>query len=226
MTSVWIFGDSYAHPHDADYAWTNLLKNKGYKIQNCAYRGTGPDYQLSFLKKLIDGFDTDFTKNVTVIFLISSVMRFNFKFYDDPHDQVIQFDNHWASSNQHANQLYKKYKKYHKFVKTFYQQYIFHSTYTETELEKILGYLYLQSNNFNKILAWPIFDEVTMKIPYNKRFYIPSKKMFDLEADAGQFGDDFKLNHLSKPKHYILADQLDNWIRHNKRIDFDKFNKK
>ena len=224
MKEIWIFGDSFAEPSKNLDSWTKLLKkNNKFLIRNFALSGTGPDYQLKIFKKLMQESNIEDTKKIVVIFFVSDITRFNFKFLK-PKDQVIRFEDSWKNQNKLSKSLYKKYVRYKRFIKCFYNFYVFHSAYMETELEKILGFLYLHSYRFEKTLAWPIFNDSSDFLPMkSSNFYVPNKIMSELNKDMYPMGQSPNINHLTIENNHILATELENWIVTGKIIDCNQF---
>lgn len=214
---VWIFGDSYASENlEFNYSWPVLLKQQ-YNVKNFALNGSGPDYQLSlFLEKLTD-LDTS---NVDVIFFVSDVVRFNFKFLESPSQQYII--KHLVNNSNFDNSN-KKYKKYKNFIKSFFQNYVYYSTYNETEIIKIILLLKELSKHFNNMLIIPVFDnlkEPLVSFDNTKKLCIIKNKFKDI--DLCKF--EYNVNHLSQEVHTRVYEKLSYWLDTHKEIFFEKVN--
>jgi hypothetical protein len=208
---VWIFGDSFAHEFpQCKYSWPTLLK-QDYKVQNFALGGSGPDYQISLLLNKIKECDTT---NIDLIFFVSDTSRFNFSFLKTPLDQYLI--KHIGADTNIA--VYKKHKK---FIRAFFQNYIFHSTYTDTEIIKIILFLRELGNKFNNVLIIPIFDDLNeclIEVNSTKNVYIVKDKFQDVESD--RFVN--STNHLSKEVHQHVYKKLVDWLSTNEKIIFKK----
>lgn len=220
MKEVWIFGDSYA---DLQYfgnshSWPVKLNNQ-FSIKNLALVGSGPDYQLSLFLKEIDNCKDDLSE-ISVIFLISSIHRINFQFLDPTTqsftrrviiDTVFPFFSGRMPSDNNQE-----------FTKKFVKDYITHSTYDKTELNKIICLLKEYSRQFEKILVWPIFNEPTIPIADSEKFHLVNDLLYDFEKVPDEMNET-RDNHLSEFNHFIMFTQISEWIAHGTPIDTAKF---
>ena len=220
MGEVWIFGDSFAMPYEDDNTtWTSQLSEK-YHVKNFAYGGTGPDWSLQQLLNQSTNKTPEQLSNITVIFLISSIMRFNFKTRDDVNHQVLTPNFQYGT--KHEKKLYKKYRKEATFLKKFYKEYALHGTYCETEILKIIGYLNLLSHKYSKILVWSIFDDFEYPILDNDKIHVPDLLLSDIMMYEPYRSMKYK-NHFTTAVHDILANEILNWIDNDTPIDTTKF---
>ncbi len=221
---VWIFGDSYSDPsfkHNDTISWPNEIANK-YNITNFSCLGTGPDWSLELLQKNIKQLDKSKLKNIDLIFFISHVSRFNFSFYNHQQDQVLTpLIAARQSLNKHSKREIKQYSKYQSFCKDFFRYYANSNLFDEQTLLKIIGNLKLYEPIFNKILVWPIFQEIDLPVSSNN-FYFVDKCLSSFENTYGH-AMDTRNNHLSLANHEIVLEQLSNWIDHSNPIDTSKF---
>lgn len=215
---IWLFGDSYAREHpECDYSWPILLKQQ-YNTKNFAVGGSGPDYQLSvFLDNLSC---TPDTSNIDVIFFVSDIVRFNFKFLHCPSHQYVL--KHLDNTNTKVEHI-GKYKKYKKFVKSFFQDYIYHSTYKETETIKIILLLKELSKHFSNMIIIPIFDnldEPYVSFDSTKELCIIKNKFRDIESDEFMSNP----NHMSRLVHAHVYERLSHWLDTHENICFKRTN--
>lgn len=228
MKQLWIFGDSYADPNypQSDHAWPKLLQ-KNFKVTNFAARGTGPDFSLKILKEQIAKTRNIGFKKINVIFLVSDIRRYNFSFFN-PKDQVFDFvTSRLGQKVPFLVELETKYEKYRTFYNNFERYYIAHSSYIDTELEKIISYLYMQQKYFDKMLVWPVFQEVSKNlIPKNKRFHIPSKTLLEITYKGNEvLGTDTRPNHLDEEQHSCFYDEIMTYFETTQPINVEKLKK-
>ena len=221
--NIWIFGDSYSdkeYTYDFSFeSWPYSIEKK-YNVRNFSKIGSSPDYSLH---KLLDEIEisTDIElKNITLIFFVSSIHRFNFKFLDlKDHAVTTKF------LDTRDLGVIKNYKKYSKFIKSFFNDYVFHSSYDKSELIKIIGCLNLLSNKFKKVLVWPIFDRVTVDIQDANNFYFVKYPLHKIEPWPVGVIEDRRNNHMSKHNHLVMLSQLTDWINNDVVIELNNFNK-
>lgn len=222
--AIWIFGDSYADDKHLPFGikdnWTNLLRYRGYNVFNFSLSGTGPDWSLQ--RFLLQTRKTKNTKDIVLIFLISEITRFPFSFLR-LRDQVFKPFKCFSDQNQSTKDLTHRYRRHMSFMKRFYRYYYNSSSYEETEVEKIIGYLYLQHFRFKKTLAWSIFKEPSLTLPKSESFYIPDFKLSDLTHETFGLGEDIQMNHLRDEYHPIFADSIHHWIKYNSNIVLEDF---
>ena len=212
---VWIFGDSYANENlEFSYSWPVLLKQQ-YNVKNFAITGSGPDYQLSlFLDKL----STSDASNTDVIFFVSDTIRFNFKFLESPSEQYII--KHLVKTSSFDTNI-KKYKKYKTFINWFFRDYVYHSTYNETETIKIILLLKELSKHFNNMIIIPVFDnlnEPLISFDNTEKLCIVKNKFKEVELDKFTH----EPNHMSQEVHDQVYKKLSYWLDTHKEIFFEK----
>lgn len=198
---VWIFGDSYAQlEHTESPSWPLYFEeDKKYNVTNFALGGTGPNYSLNILQKQLQ----EKTEDVTVIFFISAIWRLDLKFLEKT-DQHILIHPH--------DEKHKKYQKYQKGIRFLLDNYVMEDSYIDLELDKIIGILKLYSDNFEKMLVWPVFHETNTVIKNTKKFTYVKNMLFGLEPTDNDNYNDTRINHLSLHNHNKLYSQLCNWI--------------
>lgn len=226
---LWIFGDSYADPNPgyrSDFeTWVYML-GKRYDVTNLAVSGTGPDYSVSKLIEMIADHPR-ISRDVSVIFMISSKYRFNFKFLD-PRDQVIApyiSDCYSGSRNDASNELIERYSKHGRFVTDFMEQYAWHSSFNKTELLKTVSLLKMLGQHLEKILVWPIFDtQDLVDIRDEGNFFYVASELADIEGVLSNgLSTDTRPNHLSKGNHEVMFNQLSGWMDNLTPIDVSRF---
>jgi hypothetical protein len=219
---VWIFGDSYA---DKNYkmsdhvTWPEMLDQK-YNVKNFALVGTGPTWSLNLLINELKNNDTN---KVSVIFLSSNTERLDLSFLEDNHQVMLKI---FDANGKAEKKLKKRYTNYLDFIKKLLMYYVFTPSFKNTELLKIIGVLKLLSDNFEKILVWPIFEETTQTIRNSEKFYFVKNKLKNLDSEYYSFNVDPRSNHLSENKHIIMFNQLSQWIDNNQEIDLSIFDNK
>lgn len=217
MKKVWIFGDSYADErtkNDNTYeCWATQLRSE-CDITNFAVGGSGPDYQLQLLLAEIDKLSANELKEISLIFLISDIFRFNFSFFK-PAQQTTSLSIFHNIMPQKATSLQKH------FIKLFFEHYIRSSTFEKTEVLKIIGFLKLHSNLFEKVLVWSIFENPAITIKNTDNFYVVSDLSLGLIDE--HLDIDPRNNHLSKKNTVVMHEQILNWITKNKEIDTKAF---
>lgn len=226
---LWIFGDSYADPNPGYKSnfetWVYMLA-KRYDVTNLAVSGTGPDYSVSKLLEMISDHPR-IVKDVSVIFMVSSKYRFNFKFLDHT-DQVIApyiSDCYTGGRNDASMKLIERYSRFGGFVTDFMQQYVWHSSFNKTELLKTVGLLRMLTQHVEKMLVWPIFDtQDLVEVRDEDNFFYVSSELADIEGVAGNgFSNDIRPNHLRKENHDVMFKQLCDWMDHRTPIDVSRF---
>lgn len=219
---LWILGDSFASPF-----WPRLhfeswefRMGKKYDTLNLALDGTGPDYSVGKLLDLLFKHQ-DTAADTSVIFLLSHIFRFNFKFFDS-HDQVLStyvFDNSDAES---VDRL-MKYDRYRVFMEDFMTEYVWHSTYYKTEFLKTVGLLKMLSQSVEKMLVWPVFDQQHLcNVTSDSKFFYVEDKLADMET-THVVGRDTRPNHMSECNHDVMFRQLSNWVDNKQPIDTSLF---
>lgn len=219
---VWIFGDSFAQEHpECEHSWPMLLK-KEYTVKNVAMGGSGPDYQISLLLNEIKKYDTT---NVDIIFFVSETSRFNFNFLKTPRHQYLI--KHLSTDSTLFTKDTTTYRKYKKFIKAFFQNYVLHSTYNDTEIVKIILLLRELGSKFNNMLIVSTFDDLDnclINIDNTKNVHIVKNKFKDVETDRYMSS----ANHLSKEVHKHVYEKITYWLSTKEKIIFknklDKIN--
>lgn len=219
---LWIFGDSYSdkeYTYDHSFSsWPSAIE-KIYEVTNFSKIGSSPDYSLNILlKKITDTSDVEL-QNTTLIFFVSSIHRFNFKFFNIKDHAITAKFSDTSDSN-----VMKNYREYSSFIKNFFKYYVFHSSYEQSELLKIAGCLNLLSYKFKKVLVWPIFDRITIDVESNNKFYFVSTPLRKIEPWLANTTVDLRNNHMSKNNHLEMMSQLTNWIDNDMIIDISNFN--
>lgn len=223
---ILLFGDSYADKNSTgEYVgWPSLLENY-YKVTNFALSGSGPDYQLQLLLDSIAANNYSKFSNTVVIFLVSGTSRFIFDFYNSPRDHHLSLQ---LSSDNITNESpgydeLKPYLKYKNFILDFYRYYGTSDIVQYGQLLKTVGVLNLYATLFDKILVWPVFDNIHYDLPLmsSNLTFIPTP-LFNIEGNP--YGDaDIRPNHLIKENHHVMVSQLIEWIETKKTIDVEKF---
>jgi len=218
---VWIFGDSYS---DKEYyydhtsiPWTHEIE-KYYDVSNFSKIGSSPDYEIKLLLNEINKYDSDELKSISVIFFISGIYRFNFKFFDiKDHALTVNF---YDTGNE---EVFLRYNEYKGFLKDFFKYYVFNSSYNDTELLKIVGMLKLLSNKFKKVLVWPIFDRLPLHVENSDNFYLVNKPLHHVSTDPRPRPLDTRNNHLSNKNNSVMLDELVLWMEKDWPINIKNF---
>ena len=210
MENLLIFGDSFAVPHDRtqfEYTWPNRLR-KNFVTQNFSVVGTGPDFSLQkFLTvdKRVRNKD-----KTSIIFCLSSITRFNFAFLKAEHQIVV---NHILKPNipTKLQEITNKYLKFKLFIEKFFKDYIYNSTYLETELIKIILLLKYLTKDYKKTIVLPCFDEVTQNLfdfTKSNNFFVYKDAL--IQYNKLDVEVDYRPNHMDEDHHkefynYILT---------------------
>lgn len=228
MKSVWIFGDSYSdinYDLGNEFTWVKSLHKK-YNVTNFSRSGTGPDWSLELLHNKILNTDKEILKNISIIFLISDVYRFNFSFYNESKHQVLysyMIDLYNLRNTSIVDEEISQYKKYRKFCKSHFTYVCGEPTYWEISMTKIIGALSIYSKLFEKILVWPIFYTTNIDILPTENFLYVTCPLYDIEKISYDYHCDTRANHISKENHVVMLEALSNWIDDNESIDCSKF---
>lgn len=210
---LWIFGDSYAMRHEHTGSWPRQIE-KYYDVKNWAQGGTGPDYTLEQLNKIISNEDED-PSNVTAIFFLSDLHRQNWEFWEEPFHQSLGVDlvhNKWLNNEESRQQLKKKYRKYKPFVKTWIESQ--KGCWPIVEHQKNLGMINLLAPAFKKVLViYCFYKPVLPRIKLSSNLYIASKTMVDVQPLLeDQQSYDPNPNHLHIKDHPKFLETLRSWI--------------
>ncbi len=224
---LWIFGDSYADPgykvnNAHARSWPTLLANV-HDVTNFAKCGTGPDWSI---KRLLDAMETaDDLDNISVVFLVSNPYRLNLGFLEDRDQSCLPYMAFgYEGSDAHVNAVMMRYQRHHAFIKNLFNCYVEHSDYSRSEPLKIIGSLQILSQRFEKLLAWPIFDQPLVQPRSDQRFFYVPTPLFDIEGDGDQMdGSDMRMNHLSDENHLVMASSMTKWVENGKMIDTGSF---
>lgn len=225
---LWIFGDSYSDPTSSYMShfepWVSRIAGI-YDVTNLSMCGTGPDFSLRELIDLIRDNDAELDET-SVIFFISSIYRFNFKFLHAS-DQVLApyvADGYPGQRNEEMVAQMERYSRFRPFVQDYLEQYVWHSSFNKTELLKIVGSLKLLSHRFEKMMVWPIFDDQKLvDIQDDGRFFYVKHSLSRIEGVGGGFSRDSRPNHLSQDNHEVMLRQLCGWMDHGIPIDVSLF---
>ena len=226
---VCIFGDSFSDPtymENNTYSWPTELA-KIYDVNNFSIRGTGPEWSLDRLLEQIELAGVDKIKDVNLIFLISNPLRFDFKFYQHPRDQVAFEYLSGQIKSKVGDGLILPYLNHGKFIKNFSKYYLGEriDLHVGKEMIKYVGALKLAAKLFKKTLAWTIFHKITIDNCSSENFTLVDELPL-LQIEPGfpcAFGSDTRANHLSEDNHVVMLEQLSNWIKHAIPIDVAKF---
>lgn len=230
MKKVWIFGDSYA---DLNFntakidSWPLLLE-KNYNVNNYALAGSGPEFSLQRLYTELQGLSNEESKEISVVFLISNVTRYNFSFLKPFQQSIVRYvtfdksdERLDAGARARINSLFDKKKI--SFIRDFFKYYHFHQ-HDDMNLLKILGALRALSNRFEKVLCASCFSEIPEYIPiHDGNFYLFSHtELYKLGRHNYGFEEDPRSNHIDNWQHPVFAEQIENWLLHDTLIDFEK----
>lgn len=228
MQEIWLFGDSYSdrnYYNDNSFLSWPLQLETHYLVKNFSRAGSSPSYQLNLLieQTLIE--NNKKNKNIIIIFLVSNVLRFDFKFLDVtfhsvPYRYFIDREDMLKKHKIFDQMLNEENKK---FIINFFKEYVIHTNYEQMELIKVISTLNYYSNFFKKTLVWPIFDMPNIEIIDNNKFNFVDFKLFDVEPFRFKFAEDKRNNHLSKNNHDKVFYSLNKWIKDNVRVSKKDF---
>jgi len=217
---IWIFGDSYASRlPQFENSWPIMLE-KYYDVKNYAIGGTGVDWSLEQMFIAYEKADID-TKDVTVLFFVSSQKRQNFSFWTDPEHQFLTTEivaNQFLSGEKEVSQLKKKYRHYKKFCKRWMLS--LSPLWGMLEQQKNLGMINMWAPRFKKVLVIYCFNKPnTENLKLNPNLHIFSKTMKDIYPLPDKIEVyDMLANHMPVEYHKIVFDKLTDWIENNVQI--------
>jgi len=238
---LWIFGDSHCDPtyrNDLTYvAWPVAIK-KTIKVINYSVAGSGPDYQLQRFIDAVKKSKKEKLKNISVFFVIPSIYRFNLKFINNqtPRHQsysevyAVHLNNNWdlETREKMLNLVGESFGERCSFLDLFLHEYVLHSTYTQTEMLKIITILKEMSKYFKKMYVvsagCPVDLEFrkgfSVSIENTKNFYCSKDTVYNVFPPTYGFGNDPRNNHLPKHAHKNLLTKIENWLHTGNTFDF------
>lgn len=223
-----IFGDSYADPNwPQDWTWTKTIKSHFDNVENYAFKGTGPDWSLNQFYHQDKKIPFDKKSQTNILFLLSAETRFNFSFYNNPAHQSIGVT---KTRNEVQKEVIQEngYAKFQKFYKQFMRYYVYGSSFKNTEVFKIISYLYMHANMYNKVLVVPVFFKFSnyelQKIPSNKKFHVVTTPLYDLQLSK-PMGKDKLPNHWIEHNHYEFSKTITDWFINETPINYSNFQK-
>jgi hypothetical protein len=168
---LWIFGDSYAAPNHGQPIckryWEYLKDN--FDIDNFAISGTGPGHSF---KLLADKISKNSTVDTSLLFLVSSIYRFDFPFLKNENHQCrlkSLIDNQVSAEIRKDIEYLEPEKKH---IEWFFKNYALTVDYHLTFYHYISS-LSVLSNKFEKTLVWnifPIFDLDPLAKNFSKHY--------------------------------------------------------
>ena len=211
---VWIFGDSYANREDDENTWPAKLEDT-YEVVNFARSGTGVDWSL---QQMIDANKGADTKDITAIFFLTGQDRHNWNFWKDPGAQWTS--KYLASGSKIPKPIrpaVSEYKQYFSFARSVYKYQ--DANFNSRSIIKSIGAINLYASNFEKILIWPCFDNVSLNCKLNNNVTIASPCMNEFESPIINRPLNIDLlyapNHLTEEKHKEILQILIKWIDTN-----------
>lgn len=219
MTTVWIFGDSFAdvgfcanHPNN-DLTWMQQVSIKlNYDARYLGKGGTSLEYtyeQFNAVRNQINQYD------VIVIALTCINRRWFIR------ENIT--DNIWKLMTD----------PYLKTAIEYYMTSFNNNNIYETYLENFLYNLDYVTNTLNtKTIILPCFE--TTQIPKNLNFHVADLCLYNISKQEFKMnlcddymqkmnGVDLRACHLIKSNHSILADKICDYIMHNNPINQDAF---
>ena len=210
MQCLLIFGDSFAVSHarnQFEYTWPNRL-SKNFITQNFAVSGTGPDFALQQFLKINNRIHNK--DKTSIIFCLSSITRFNFAFLKPEHQIVV---NHILQPKipTKLQEITNKYWRFKLFIEKFLKDYIYNSTYLETEIIKIILLLKYLTKDYKKTIVLPCFDNVTQNLfdfTQSENFFVYKDAL--IQYNKVDIDIDNRPNHMDEDHHkkfynYILT---------------------
>lgn len=238
---IWVFGDSYGDlksiVNPNSFSWAQSLSKK-YKVENFCERGSGVSYSLNLLNKKVSYHKNLELKNTNLIFIIPEVSRINFKFFNNPHDQVyttdiIRFIKPKYDDRSNKNLNYYR-EKYSEFVKNFFKFYIWADPdYYQNTLLKTAGNIFLYKTMFKSILCFTVNTSISFLDKNNlndDNFYFFNYPLFEISkseecGNITQIGSEIRNHHLNESNNRVLYEQVCDWIDNRFPIDLNKFDR-
>lgn len=233
MKNVWLFGDSYVDKHynlSNIESWPILLENK-YNVRNFAVAGSGPEHSLQKLYREVENTDSEELKNITLIFFISNITRYNFSFLPPYFQSIIRYvtfdkkdERLDAGAKKRINDVLDKKKI--SFIRDFFKYYHLNQE-EELQFLKILGTVKVIGSRFNKVLCGSCFIPIPEYISQvDANFHIFSHtQLYKLGRHNFGFEEDKRSNHIDTPQHQVFYEQLENWLLYDSKIDFEAIKK-
>lgn len=237
--NLWIFGDSYCDPdfqNDKSYqGWPQLIK-KEYNVTNLSKAGSGPDYSMQQLVKMLKKTKINDRKNIHIFFVISDIFRIPldfanpsilthskeslivnymlFKFFPDTVKNSIELqkdiDKTWTTKQQ-------------KKIEQIFRHHILYSSYTKTEIIKTVLFLKELSFQFASVYVASVYQHIPdfFGTIYNtKNFYLAKTKIVDVFDNDFGYGEDPRNNHIPKDSHSKLVNQISKWTNKLQPFEF------
>lgn len=209
---LWIFGDSYAQAHPyCEYAYTELLK-KDYNVINFAQGGSSVDWSI---EQFLQAIKTKDTKNVYVLFCLTSVYRQYWNFFETEEHHYLA--THLGGGTTWRNILttnvgsyIAKYKEHRRFAKSFWNS--IHPEWKEINEQKNVAIINMYAQLFKKVLIWPCFEEVNVDIKLDKRVTLKTKPLVEIHKILESPTQDPRPNHMDEKGHKKMYKNLVEWI--------------
>ena len=240
--NLWIFGDSYCDKNfrnDLSYEGWPALIEKEYNVTNMSKTGSGPDYSLQKLVDMLKKTDPKIRKRTHVFFGISDIFRIPMQFCNPPHRNNslesllvmhMMYKFRWLEPKNVAKtkKLLSKYftKKELNFIEKVYRENILYSSYSATELVKIIGFLKEVSKEFKTVCVVPLFNTLPyylQPIENTENFLVMPDAAIEVFPNDTGFGEDPKNNHLPKHVHQKLVDAFWKWTNERQPFELKDF---
>lgn len=237
--NLWIFGDSYCDPdfqNDKSYqGWPQLIK-KEYNVTNFSKTGTGPDYSMQQLVKMLKKTKVNDRKNIHVFFVVSDIFRISLDFanpFFEPHSKEALLVNFmlfkfFPKELKNRIELQKDINKtwttkQQKKIEQIFRHHILYSSYTKTEIIKTVLFLKELSYQFASVYVAPVYQHIPEffgNIDNTKNFYLAKNKIIDAFDNDFGYGEDPRNNHIPKDSHKKLVEHVSKWTKELQPFEF------
>lgn len=226
MSKLFVFGDSFAGLSEEQYNWSwqiDLAKRLKLDLYNISHNGASAEW---LTLKIIEFYDK-IEKDDIVIALLPFWNRVCIWPEDPDFTHVYQYredDERWMKKTDSEIQAYKDYFYflYNKDL-TMAKMYSYCAWIDKLSYRLTNKPLIMFTREFQEFKNLPIENCVQAKgnLFAKSILEFENEKIWnDLTKDGGF--TDFRLSHLSKPNHKILADKIYNYYSNNDVVDLNK----
>ena len=217
-----IFGDSFAHPHKADYVWTNKITERLKATQQINYANNGASIEYC-LFKLDHYIKNDYDVDDKIIFFITNPTRVPLVDNDYVPDwaslssayDVVKGENRQDRTVDHVKEHSAYYKTHVTFTNPQQSEYKF---YTALSALNTINNDTLALFSFNKLhksilnLQWRNNLIISQTIGYE----IAGNEIQGNIESINDLYNDFRAHHMSEINHNIFVDSIVNSFKQRK----------
>jgi hypothetical protein len=203
-----IYGDSFAdnRVYKEPFSWPNTLQRNLPDVRNFAHQGTGLKWAVSEFIKTNSRTPIEEQNKISVLILLSSVNRFNYKHIPLKHQGL------WATQPKMFKQEYGS--KEQKFFEKVYKV----NDSLRWSFIEMLSTIAVQSKHYKKIMIWPIFDDYRLIdfSMYERDNLIIQRTPLSRFVPANDVQGQNLQNHLNLDMHNKMITYLTDWVNDKK----------